>query len=106
MADVQAVEILIAYTALITTIMAGILGFFLKDYFPLKSKVNQLYHEVYDNGSEGLITHIEESHQEMHDEIEDVGSDVKDVKEYTRQLSRSVEEQTDAKDLPRINNND
>lgn len=106
---VGAAEALIAYTALITTVVAGILAFLFRDYFPIKSQLNQIHRDLYGNGSgEGLLTDVNREHDSLNDRLaridqdhEQLAGDVKEIRFYLQMLCEELDEETDA-DLPDI----
>lgn len=109
MIDPGVAEALIAYTALITTVVAGILAFLLKEYFPVKSRVNRIYRDLYgDESGQGLLDDVDEEHDSLNDRLsridndhEDLSEDVKEVRYYVRRICEELEEETDA-DLPEV----
>lgn len=99
-------EILIAYTALMTTLVGGLLAFLFYQYFPLKSKIEILWHDVYDNGSAGWITQSEERVEELDDRLGSIEDDNREVCREIRglqfEISRLVDQLESAESMDEI----
>lgn len=109
----ETINILIAYTAVVVTIVGGIMGFMLYHFIPLKMKVSTMWHDLY--GERGHIEESEDERESMRamlekarDEHEDQSERLDDVVDFLCDLSEHIEEETpdDADSPPHIERDD
>lgn len=63
--------ILAAYSAIVLTIIGGILTFILVHFVPMKSRVSTMWHDLYNGEGQGHIEESEDSRESMRDMLED-----------------------------------
>jgi len=95
--------VLIAYTALVATVIGGIMTFLLVHFVPVKSRVQTLWREMY--GAGGTTGHIEEAEEDvdsLRDKIDGIADDhreqqerLDEIEDYLEALSGRVSEAPD-----------
>lgn len=104
------VQVLVAYTALVTTIVGGILAFLFYQYFPLKSKVQQIYKDLYgSDGRPGLFSNVDDKHESLDERLdrideehESLSDDIAEIRYYLKRIVEQLEENTDVTGLPDV----
>lgn len=67
--------ILLAYTSIVLTIIMGILGFVLYHFLPVKSRVDQMWRELYGGETgDGHIAESDEDHESLRDLMQNTQS--------------------------------
>jgi len=83
-ADPGTVELLIAYTAVIITIVGGVLVFLLYHFFPLKRDVEAMKDDLYNGGEAGHIRESQEAREEIRGDIQQMRGEVRESHEQVR----------------------
>lgn len=88
-------EALIAYTAIITTVVGAVIGWLLRDYAPLKNRVSSV--EKTSQRVDSRVSNVERSQDELEEEF-------RELVYYLRKVVGHIERETDIEDLPDLRN--
>lgn len=100
----QLANVLIAYTAVMATVISGIMAFMLYHFLPVKSRVDTMWRELYggDTGGGGALNDAEGERESMREMLDDAEGEhrrmsarLARVVAYLRDLSDHVDEDDD-----------
>lgn len=69
--NVDLATILAAYSAIVLTIIGGILSFMMYHFVPMKMKVTTMWHDLYNGEGKGHIEESEDGRESMRSMLED-----------------------------------
>lgn len=107
------IQILIAYTAIVLTVVGGILTFLLYHFMPLKNKVEIIWTELHGSNGSGHIDESQEARESIREIIETTQNnqqqlkyEIHDIRQYLVRLSRTLNRETEIDNVPTIHEQD
>ena len=101
-------EVLIAYTAVVLTVIGGLVSFILVHFIPVKARVDQLWNDMYGhNSQDGFVAEREDDAESLREKTEKLSDDhersyrrINDICRYLHRLSESIAEAEGVEDVP------